>query len=157
MKLNKMTNPHAGILPNMEEMIENMAKQRFKSKLDLRSGFWQVGLTDRAKDLTAFTIPNGRCFRWNCMPFGLQGAPGIFQEMMELLIQKVKMQPNMRDLLSHHFWEHFLMIVALELTPLKIILEFLNFGVTKPIRCSSSNSLRMISFMFHVMSNVARS
>jgi len=84
-------------------MIENMAKQKFKSKLDLRSGFWQVGLTERAKDLTAFTIPNGRCFRWNCMPFGLQGAPGIFQEMMELLIQKVKLQPNLRQILSQTF------------------------------------------------------
>ena len=103
MKLNKMTKPHAGFLPNMEEMIENMASKRFKSKLDLRSGFWQVGLTERARDLTAFTIPNGRVFRWNCMPFGLQGAPGIFQEMMELLIQKVKVQPEMRTLLTSQF------------------------------------------------------
>ena len=36
-KLNSMTKPHAGFLPNMEEMIENMAKCKFKSKLDLRS------------------------------------------------------------------------------------------------------------------------
>jgi len=103
MKLNMMTKPHAGYLPNMEEMIENLAKKRYKSKLDLRSGFWQVGLTKRAKELTAFTIPNGRCFRWKCMPFGLQGAPGIFQEMMELLIQKVKLSPMMRTLLSQNY------------------------------------------------------
>ena len=38
-KLIKMTRPHAGFLPNMEEIVENMAKCRYKSKLDLRSGF----------------------------------------------------------------------------------------------------------------------
>ena len=103
MHLNKMTKPHAGFLPNMEEMIENMAKCKFKSKLDLRSGFWQVGLTDRAKDLTAFTIPNGRCFRWLCMPFGLQGAPGIFQEMMEILVAKVKSNPTISPQMLKNF------------------------------------------------------
>ena len=97
-KLNQRTKPHAGSLPNMEEMVENLAKCRFKSKMDLRSGFWQIGLSDRAKELTAFTIPNGRCFRWLCMPFGLQGAPGVFQEMMELLVQKVKMSPLAKKL-----------------------------------------------------------
>ena len=74
----------------MGEMIENLASKRFKSKLDLRSGFWQIGLSDRAQELTAFTIPNGRCFGWKCMPFGLQGAPGVFQEMMEILCAKAK-------------------------------------------------------------------
>ena len=33
-KLNKHTKPHAGFLPNMEEMVENLAKSRFKYKLD---------------------------------------------------------------------------------------------------------------------------
>ena len=102
-KLNKRTKPHAGFLPNMEEMVENLAKCRFKSKLDLRSGFWQIGLSDRAKELTVFTTPNGRCFRWLCMPFGLQGAPGVFQEMMEILVSKVKMSPLMKDILLKGF------------------------------------------------------
>ena len=102
-KLNSMTKPHAGFLPNMEEMIENMAKCKFKSKLDLRSGFWQVGLSKRAKELTAFTIPNGRIFRWLCMPFGLQGAPGVFQDMMEILITKVKNSPGMQDIVKRSF------------------------------------------------------
>ena len=107
-KLNKRTKPHAAYLPNMEEMVENLAKNKFKSKLDLRSGFWQVGLTERAQELTAFTVPSGRVFRWLCMPFGLQGAPGIFQEMMEILCGKVKEDlkkkyPTMRYFLAAFF------------------------------------------------------
>ena len=62
-KLNKRTKPHAGYLPNMEVLVENMARQKYKSKLDLRSGFWQVGLSAKAQELTAITTPSGRCFR----------------------------------------------------------------------------------------------
>ena len=69
-KLNKMTKPHAGYLPNMEELFESLAKCRYKTKMDIRSGFWQIGLTKRAQELSVFTTPNGRCFRWLCMPFG---------------------------------------------------------------------------------------
>ena len=87
-KLNKRSKSHVGWLPNMEALVENMAKTKYKSKLDLRSGFWQVGLTPRAQELSAITTPNGRCFRWLCMPFGLQGAPGVFQEMIEYSVPK---------------------------------------------------------------------
>ncbi len=89
-KLNKRTKPHAGFLPSMETMVEQLTRKRFKSKMDLRSGFWQVALTPRAQELTSFTTPTGRILRWTCMPFGLSGAPGIFQEMMELLCEKAR-------------------------------------------------------------------
>ena len=99
-KVNEMTKCHAAFLPNMEQMIEGMASCRWKSKMDLRSGFWQVGMTERAKDLTAFCTPSGRCFRWNCMPFGLQGAPGIFQEMMEQVCNQTKANPEVAKILN---------------------------------------------------------
>jgi len=74
-KLNQRTKPHAGYLPPMDVLVENLTKFKWKSKLDLRSGFWQISLTPRAKELTSFTTPSGRIFKWTCMPFGLQGAP----------------------------------------------------------------------------------
>ena len=97
-KHNKRSKHHVGWLPNMELLVENMSKTKFKSKLDLRSGFWQVGLTPRAQELSAITTPNGRCFRWLCMPFGLQGAPGVFQEMIEILCAKVRNNPKLKGL-----------------------------------------------------------
>ena len=56
-KLNKMTKHHAGYLPNMEELVESLAKCCYKTKMDLRSGFWQIGLTKRAQELAALPIP----------------------------------------------------------------------------------------------------
>ena len=49
-KFNKRTKPHAAYLPHMEEMVEQLARFRLKSKLDLTSGFWQVDLTPRAQE-----------------------------------------------------------------------------------------------------------
>jgi len=98
-KLNSRTKPHAAFLPNMEQMVESLAKCHYKSKLDMRSGFWQVGLSDRAKDLCTFCVPSDRCFRPLCMPFGLQGAPGVFQELMEILASQCKHDPKVREIL----------------------------------------------------------
>ncbi len=99
-KLNARTKSHAAFLPNMEQMVESLAKCRYKSKLDMRSGFWQVSLSDRAKDLCTFCVPSGRCFRPLCMPFGLQGAPGVFQELMEILATQCKQDPQVRKILD---------------------------------------------------------
>ena len=88
-KVNKMTKNHPGTLPLMENTCERMAKCRFKSKLDLRSGFWQVELTERAKDLLAFVTPKGRVYKWNVMPFGVSSAPAVFQELMNKVLQTV--------------------------------------------------------------------
>ena len=85
----------------MEQLVESMAKCRYKSKLDMRSGFWQVGLSQRAKELCAFCIPSGRCFRPLCMMFGLQGAPGVFQELMEILASKCKQDASVRKILEN--------------------------------------------------------
>ena len=99
-KLNSRTKSHAAYLPNMEILVESLAKCRYKSKLDMRSGFWQVGLTDRAKNLSTFCIPSGRCFRPLCMMFGLQGAPGVFQELMEILSTQAKQDPQVRKIMQ---------------------------------------------------------
>ena len=53
----KKTQNHSGIMHNMENTPERMAKCRFRSKMDKRSGFWQVDLTRAAQELLAFVTP----------------------------------------------------------------------------------------------------
>ena len=91
-KVNAVCKSHSGFLPSMEGMVESLASCKFKSKLDLRSGFWQVGMSERAKELTSIVTPSGLVYRWNVMPFGLQVAPAIFQQMMERIIAETKLQ-----------------------------------------------------------------
>ena len=66
----------------MENTLEHIAKCRSKTKMDKRSGFWQVHLTAAAQELLAFITPKGRVFKWKVMSFGVANAPALFQELI---------------------------------------------------------------------------
>ena len=70
-ELNKKTLNHSGPIPNMESTLEKTASCLYKTKMDRRSGFWQVDLTSNAQELLAFITPQGRVFKWKVMPFKL--------------------------------------------------------------------------------------
>ena len=80
-EVRKKTLKHSGSIPNMENIVERFTKCRFKTKMDKRSGFWQVDLTRAAQELLAFVTPKGRVFRWTVMPFGVANASALFQEL----------------------------------------------------------------------------
>ena len=46
--VNKKTQNHLGRIPNMESTLEHFAKCQYKTKINERSGFWQVDLTATA-------------------------------------------------------------------------------------------------------------
>ena len=97
-KLNQRSFSHAGFLPNMESLVEQLAQNRFKTKVDMRSGFWQIELSKRAQDLTAFVTPSGRVFKWLVMPFRLKNAPAVFQELMEQVLAQMRRKPRVKEL-----------------------------------------------------------
>ena len=99
-KLNKLTKKYSGSLPSLEQALERAAHCGFKSKLDKRSGFWQVELTKRAQDLSAFIAPNGQVFKWKVMPFGLTNAPATFQELMNQVVARMKLKRTVQALLK---------------------------------------------------------
>ena len=49
-----MTEFDAEPMPNMEEIINRKSGHKYFTKMDLSKGYWQVGLTERSKPLTAF-------------------------------------------------------------------------------------------------------
>jgi hypothetical protein len=53
--------------------------------LDLKSGYWQIPVTEEDKHKTAFIAHNG-LFEWNVMPFGLCNTPATFQRFMNDVI-----------------------------------------------------------------------
>ena len=85
-ELNKKTLNHSGSIPNMESTLEKIASRRYKTKMDKRSGFWQVDLTPNTQQLLAFITPQGRVFKWKVMPFGVANAPALFQELMNKIL-----------------------------------------------------------------------
>lgn len=84
--LNKITKKYARPLPVIDDILASLGSARYFSKLDLKSGYWQVKLHDDDKEKSAFTCHKG-LFHFNVMPFGLANAPGIFQELMSVVLQ----------------------------------------------------------------------
>ena len=99
-ELNKKTLNHSGSIPNMESTLEKIASCRYKTKMDKRSGFWQVDLTPNAQELLAFITPQGRVFKWKVMPFGVANAPALFQERMNKMLSILRRRPKVQELIS---------------------------------------------------------
>ena len=78
-ELNKKTLNHSGSIPNMESTLKKIASCRYKTKMDKRSGFWQVDLTPNAQELLAFITPQGRVFKWKSCPLVWLTHPLFFK------------------------------------------------------------------------------
>ena len=85
--LNTLTKQNAYPLPRIDECYQNLAGAKYFTCLDLRSGYWQVRLTEEAKEKTAFTCRYGH-YQFRVMPFGLTNAPATFQSMMNDILRE---------------------------------------------------------------------
>ena len=87
-RLNDNTIEDAYKIPGKDSLINRIQNSTYFSKLDLKSGFWQIKMHPDSVKYTAFTIPNGGHYEWLVMPFGLKNAPAEFQKMMDKIFGK---------------------------------------------------------------------
>ena len=81
-KLNLITIKDSSPLPNMEDTIQKLGPgYQYFSKLDLKSGFYQVPIRNEDKSKTAFVTSFG-LFQFNVLPMGLKNSPPTFQKVM---------------------------------------------------------------------------
>jgi hypothetical protein len=88
-KLNALTKKDCYPIPRIDETIDKLGKAKVFTTLDLKSGYWQVGMADVDKDKTAFTTRSGN-WHFTVMPFGLCNAPATFQRLMDLVLDEHK-------------------------------------------------------------------
>jgi hypothetical protein len=85
-KLNAITIKDNHPLPNMEVTLQTLGGgYKYFSKLDLKSGFWQLPIDKKDRHKTAFTTPFG-LYEWNVLPQGLRNAPPSFQRIMNNIL-----------------------------------------------------------------------
>ena len=81
--LNARTKIDSYPLPRMQETMESMVGARFFSTMDLKSGFWQVKMSEKSWQYTAFIVGSMGIFEFLPMPYGLCNAPATFQRLMQ--------------------------------------------------------------------------
>ena len=79
--LNNVTVKDAHPLPRIQDSFDALAGAHIFSLLDLQSGYHQVPVAEADQPKTAFATPFG-LYEYKRMPFGLCGAPGTFQRLM---------------------------------------------------------------------------
>lgn len=80
-KINKVTR-----LPVATDLY-NAAESTMKTLVFINrfvSSYWQVSLSEKAKEISAFTRSPG-LFQFNVLPFRLTNAPSEFQRLMEMV------------------------------------------------------------------------
>lgn len=94
--LNRITIFDAEPMPNAEEMFAKVSGHKYFSRLDLSKGYWQVPMSEKSKQLTAFSTPLG-LFQYKMMPFGLVNAPAVFSRLMRKLLESMENIDNFID------------------------------------------------------------
>ena len=149
-KLNNRTIKDAYTLPRIDDTIDTLIGAKYFSKLDLKSGYWQVEMSEEDKHKTAFTVGNLGFFECNRMAFGLTNAPATFQRLMERCMGELNLKECLiflDDILifSVTFEEHIKRIEA-------VFSRLQEHGLKlKPSKCEFFKS--SVAYLGHVVSD----
>ena len=88
--INRFTQLDAYPLPLIEETVNEVAKHKFYSTLDLKSAYHQVPLKDDEKYYTAFEAC-GKLYQFRRIPFGVTNGVACFQRIIDDIIQTEKL------------------------------------------------------------------
>lgn len=81
-RLNAITTPDTYPIPRIDDLLHEAKPTPFMSLLDLKAGYWQIGVREEDQEKTAFITPFG-IFKFKRMPFGLRNAPSTFQRLID--------------------------------------------------------------------------
>jgi hypothetical protein len=82
---NKSLAPKFCPMPHLSETMEQIARAKYFTKIDIRQAFHRLRLALESRIYTAFKCRYGT-FGWNVLPFGLQSGPAFFQQYINQLL-----------------------------------------------------------------------
>ena len=76
-------------LPKIDELYAQLKGYKVFSTIDLRAGYYHIGLSESAKPKTAFVISNIGKYQFNRVPFGLAQAPAYFMKLINMVLSDI--------------------------------------------------------------------
>jgi len=84
-RVNDVTKADSFPLPRIQDLIDEVGNAKYVTKFDLLKGYWQIPLTERAKDVSSFCTASG-LYRYLVSPFGMKNSGSTFQRFMNHIV-----------------------------------------------------------------------
>ena len=88
-RVNGVTQKDSYPLPRIQDILDNIGNCKYLTQIDLLKGYYQIGLTENAKEISAFITPFG-LFQYNVLPFGMCNSPATFQRVINELTRDLE-------------------------------------------------------------------
>jgi hypothetical protein len=88
-KVNGVTKADNYPIPRVDDCIDQIGSAKFVTKFDLLKGYWQIPLTQRAREVSAFVTPFG-FYQYRVTAFGMRNSGSTFQRFMNKVISGLK-------------------------------------------------------------------
>ncbi|XP_058827253.1 uncharacterized protein LOC131687215 [Topomyia yanbarensis] len=85
--LNKIVERNHFPMPVIEDQVAKLQGKRYFTSLNLKNGFYHVGLTEESKKYTSFVTDSGQ-YEFNRLPFGYANSPAIFVNFITKVLER---------------------------------------------------------------------
>ncbi len=99
-KVNKQLTTDIHPLPNLEELVENMAGNHYYATLERKDAYYQVLLDEESRDLTTFS-EGINFYRFKGLPFGLSCSASIFVRQLQAAMPPLLKQVWIKSYLDY--------------------------------------------------------